>query len=274
MDTRNKDRRSKNKRYKPRNLKVSPDPQGAIQGIIDVADSSDDQYTKSSLTNNWARYEEFSDDETVNEQQSAPDFQRLMQQPASVGGHFLFNSEKNWDTDDQIFEKSDANNYFNLNLSLLNAGIQTIPFYKRLDYDTSMFTKFEINKMNAEAEMAEKKFQEVIKEYEATLKTSSSVGSRKASGRASAAKQKANIPAAPAPEPVASNDKSEKDDELDELLSLTASKVADVNLEDKKDAGEVATTEIEAPNVKAEEEKKSGENKEDIQQWLDDILDE
>ncbi|XP_055844702.1 uncharacterized protein LOC129911069 isoform X2 [Episyrphus balteatus] len=233
-DNRHKDKRSSMKHHKKSFHRKSTGNGSSssqvevIRGVIDVADSSDDRFTGRPMP--WPSKEIDSELEVdiENEQLRAADFELLTQMPNSVGGHFQFSSEKNWDSEDMLLEKTEASEYFTLDLNLLNAGLQTIPFYKRLDFSSSWFSKSQLKGMNSAAEIAEKQYQIVVKEHESNHK-----GKQTESRRTSSRTQRNS---ARGVNSQASNEKvvNDNDKELDELLSLTTNEVAKISINDRQ----------------------------------------
>lgn len=62
------------------------------------------------------------------------DFSTLINAPLSKGGHFVFKSEKDWSAVDCSSE------FFTLNLNILSAAINCIPFNEYIDVDDRYFT--------------------------------------------------------------------------------------------------------------------------------------
>ncbi|XP_055382329.1 uncharacterized protein LOC129612648 [Condylostylus longicornis] len=159
---------SKNERENPSSGRLRPEPEYNQRVLVDIADSSDDKFSfrSNQVVTGWSPLN--SDDEEMYERMNAPDFETLRDTPTG-NSYTTLSSEKDWETDanskdeDKNFEKI---SYFTLNLALINAGLETIPFYKRMDYDSNMFEKQEIKRMNVEAEMAESKYQTVLNTYE------------------------------------------------------------------------------------------------------------
>lgn len=80
------------------------------------------------------------------EKDEAPDFNDILKMSECVGGHFMFNSEKNWtsksDELSSLFRK-----YFKLDSSSLNDYMSSIPFHERIQFNIE-FTEEEIKKMD------------------------------------------------------------------------------------------------------------------------------
>lgn len=62
------------------------------------------------------------------------DFGTLVDAPLSKGGHFVFKSERDWSAADCSSE------FFTLNLNMLSAAIDCIPFNGYVDVDDRYFT--------------------------------------------------------------------------------------------------------------------------------------
>lgn len=277
-DNRSKDKRGNMKKYRKKpptqhNNNTSSSSQIEIaRGVVDVADSSDERFVS---RRGWAtsrpqpqirRYSLDDEDNDLNEAESAQmhagDFGLMSQLPTSAGGHFQFSSEKNWDTVDgeQLLDSTEAGQYFTLNLKLLNVGLQTIPFHKRMDYAASMFTREQLQAMEKAAEVAEKNYQNVLHEHEMNPRIKINSGSRKSgSGRSQNSAKPANVPPSETNAP----------DELDELLNLTTAAVTKVDISGGSGVG----AENEATSILKGNETVAA-NKDDIQEWLDNVLEE
>lgn len=196
-----------------------------------------------------------------NEQMRAGDFHLMSQMPLSVGGHFKFSSEKQWEQaeNEAFLENTEASEYFTLNLKLINVGLQTIPFYKRMDFSASMFTNEQLIGMEKSAELAEKTYQNVLKEHIDNPRIQISSASRRTNSAKSQKSQASNAkkPATEAP------------DELDELLNMTTDQMSKASVQSGRN-----TPATNAPSTPGNTVKPSGDNKDDIQQWLDNVLEE
>uniref|UniRef100_W8C895 Cell death regulator Aven n=2 Tax=Ceratitis capitata TaxID=7213 RepID=W8C895_CERCA len=277
-DNRSKDKRSKMKQYRKKapvqhnNNTSSSSQVEVMRGIVDVADSSDERFVS---RRGWAtsrpqpqirRYSLDDEENDLNEAESAQmnagDFGLMSQLPTSVGGHFQFSSEKNWDSVDteQFLDNTEASQYFTLNLKLLNVGLQTIPFYKRMDYAASLFTRDQLRTMENAAEAAEKNYQKVLHEHETNPSIKINSGSRKSgSGRSQNSLKPNNVEAS----------ETNVGDELDELLNLTTAAVTKVDIS----VGNGSGAENAAVPIPADSENVSA-HKDDIQEWLDNVLEE
>lgn len=210
------------------------------------------------------------DYEETNEQMLAGDYKVMSEMPMSIGGYFQFSTEKNWtaaDSDEQSqLERTEASEYFTLNLRLLNLGLTTIPFYKRLDYPANLFTGKQIEAMENLSNSAEKAYQQVLKDH---IKNPRSLKNEKEKEKdAEGNTEEKNKEA-----PIVS-------DELDELLNITdtaTNPISSINTS----SGPVATSPLQ-PNLKerpttaaARNNSEVAEvNKNDIQEWLDNVLEE
>ncbi|XP_017045707.1 uncharacterized protein LOC108091172 [Drosophila ficusphila] len=197
-------------------------------------------------------------DENARAQMRAGDFQQLAQFPSLGGGHFTFGSEREWasvaEGQTKLHTKA-ASGYFTLNLTRLNAGLQTIPFYKRMDYPAGLFTRAQIVAQEEAAERAEAVYQQRILK-DANGGTKSRAASAKSNKDAALAAEK---PASAAPaEP----------DELDELLAMTNTQL---------DMGSSGIGPITMPMpmpLVQPATPSSAASKNEVEQWLDSVLDE
>lgn len=202
-------------------------------------------------------------DENARAQLRAGDYKQMSQFPSMGGGHFTFGVEKEWNNIAQgQTQAKPSRSYFTLNLSLLSCGLQTIPFYKRMDYPTSMFTRPQIVAQTEAAERAERIYQErVLRELNPNgCVPNENVASPK-SRVASAKSTKAEPAVVQSAEP----------DELDELLAMTNTQLEQTSIANTPStlpfvggiavARPVTATPSSAP-------------KNDVEQWLDSVLDE
>lgn len=267
-DNRNKEKRSSMKHYK-RSFHGKNSSDGLNRnsqkevcgGVIDVADSSDDRIIGAPISwSNNALDIEFEID-TENEQMRAADFDLLTKMPNSVGGHFQFSSEKNWDAEETIMDNTEANEYFTLNLNLLSAGLQTIPFYKRLDFPTSWFLKNQIKNMNRAAEIAEKNYKIVLN------------GQVNADKTIRCEVEKPLRHENPVEKTMTSKETptNDSDKELDELLKLASNEIPKATPNELTKEETVTSSASIENNVDSIQVEK---NHEGIQQWLDDVLEE
>ncbi|KAG4072072.1 hypothetical protein HA402_015571 [Bradysia odoriphaga] len=208
-----------------------------------VVHQENEQFSKRELLSNWNKY-----DDTVPQADApnASNFEELLSKPASVGGHFLFNSEKGWESSDDWYNRDD---YFQLNLIELSKSLATIPYYERLSYSQSIFSSEEIDEMNRQAKYQLFKWQS---------KCSNSGSSRDVKCEANVKLH--NIGHVP------QND----DDDLDELLKITGSG-------QRKMQSSECSSNINQPTggsvtIQSVQGRSTAESTEDIQKWLDDVL--
>ncbi|CAH0686391.1 unnamed protein product [Spodoptera exigua] len=125
--------------------------------ILKITEEENTKYKKKEIQSNWAKYEVPIDSyEEIEEQENlGADYEKLIQAPPSIGGHFQFKHEKSWDinTAPSLYDK-----YFNINMEDLNIALCTIPFYERNSIDTSIFTETDILTMNNRATRFKQKY--------------------------------------------------------------------------------------------------------------------
>ncbi|XP_013113452.2 uncharacterized protein LOC106091470 [Stomoxys calcitrans] len=277
-DNRSKDKRHKMKshyRNKSKYCKTSsssgPEP---IRGYVDVVDSSDERFVD---RNEWIKGRaqkvtsqvgynhdlvDLNIEDEENEQMRAGDFKLMTQLPMSSGGHFKFSSEKQWEQaeNESFLDNTEASEYFTLNLKLINVGLQTIPFYKRMDFSSSMFTNDQLNTMEKSAELAEKTYQNVLKEHIENPRIKINSASRKTNSAKSQKSQASN----------AKKPSTETPDELDELLNITTDQMSKASMQSGRNTPAAANP----PATPGNNSTAPADNKDDIQQWLDNVLDE
>ncbi|KAH8265105.1 hypothetical protein KR026_004777, partial [Drosophila bipectinata] len=194
-------------------------------------------------------------DENARAQLRAGDYKQMSQFPSLGGAHFTFGSEKEWTSVAEGQTKLNtkaAGGYFTLNLSRLNAGLQTIPFYKRMDYPSSFFTRQQIAAQEQAAEKAEAIYQQRI------LRESNGSSARKASAKVA---EKPAVTTTPALD----NDP----DELDELLAMTSSQM-DIS----SGIGPITMPMPMPMPMVQPATPSSAASKNEVEQWLDSVLDE
>lgn len=240
-----------------------------VRGYVDVVDSSDERFVD---RNDWIKggakvkspkaypvdMHGLPVEDEENEQMRAGDFKLMSQLPSAMGGHFKFSSEKQWEQaeNEEFLDNTEASEYFTLNLNLLNKGLQTIPFYKRMDYSSSLFSKDQLKAMEQAAEEAEKTYQNVLKEHIENPRIKVNSASRKSN---SAKSQKSTTKAKP----------PEANDELDELLNMTSDQMSKVSVKSGSTTPAVNPATPDKSIAPA-----AADNKDDIQQWLDNVLEE
>lgn len=254
------------------------------------------QYTKRKIESNADRYKELSDDdEDENGQLSAADFQQLLSRPASTGDHFTFAAERSWlqsaDTDTSD-DGSMVSNLFKLNISNLNDGLARVPFYLRQDLAIDLFTKEELTDIHYRSDFFESDQMQQNLRLPASDQVNqklldclkSNVGGQQVAGK------KLNTTVESKMESSKKVDvKSFAETELAELLQQTkvqepsknvasTSKVAQIS---KPIPTTISAAKASTPNKTAQAEPVSSSSSktnlsrtEDIQDWLDDILNE
>lgn len=200
-------------------------------------------------------------DENARAQLRAGDYKQMSQFPSMGGGHFTFGVEKEWNNAAQgPTQAKPSRGYFTLNLSLLSCGLQTIPFYKRMDYPTSMFTRPQIVAQTEAAERAERIYQErVLRE----LNPNASVPNE------NVASPKSRVASAKSTKPEPAGAQPAEPDELDELLAMTNTQLEQTSL-----ANTPSTLPFAMPVPRPTTATPSSAPKNDVEQWLDSVLDE
>ncbi|XP_063365083.1 uncharacterized protein LOC134653618 [Cydia amplana] len=115
--------------------------------ILKITEDANSKYKKKEIKSNWSKYEvpiESYDD--IEEQENlGADYEKLIQAPMSLGGHFQFKHEKSWDitTGPSLYDK-----YFDVTGNDLATALCTIPFYERNGIDKSIFSENDIQTMD------------------------------------------------------------------------------------------------------------------------------
>uniref|UniRef100_A0A4Y0BGT3 Uncharacterized protein n=1 Tax=Anopheles funestus TaxID=62324 RepID=A0A4Y0BGT3_ANOFN len=247
----------------------------------------DDRYGKRQLQQNRNVDQGLSpsDSDSDDGQLHAPDFEKLLELPPSSANHFLLSSEKRWLHPDTDLPGEDEQNryseYFRIDTKLLNASLGCIPFYERHGYDQGLFSTLELNLMRQKADSHTNKFQQTYADQ---------LPSQTQSGPISRKKENMPPPKKPQPPPCfvgafakpvddssAKSPQTKYEPEKDSTNAMeTKMRKLAVDPEPSK-----IVTNVVAPTVPAvqtvtttkQPASTSKDTKEEIQQWLDDILD-
>lgn len=210
-------------------------------------------------SSSFADYAEISTDEDVGK-----DFGILINAPISKDGHFVFKSEKDsaWSID-----SSECAQHFTLNLKVLSAAINCIPFNKYMNIDERYFTSDQLTSINNTAEKGKAAYNAVLND----LNASSSIADEHTKSE--------------------TNENSRTDQSKDTGLNMNAEEVQSqskdsTNLEDidfllsLKEPVQNNPMTITHPisishNIDSKEKPKDGPTKSiDLEKWLDSILDD
>lgn len=109
-------------------------------------------FAKRKVESNWDRYGDLSDEEE-NPQLLAAEFDKILLAPQSIGEHFKFASERAWDQTVNADSGTDPSSHdlFKMNLNNLKNGVGRLPFYIRNDLPLELFDDDEITDMNYRA---------------------------------------------------------------------------------------------------------------------------
>ncbi|KAJ8720072.1 hypothetical protein PYW07_012115 [Mythimna separata] len=115
--------------------------------ILKITEEENTKYKKKEIQSNWSKYEMPIDSyEEIEEHENlGADYEKLIQAPLSIGGHFQFKHEKSWDmnTSPSLYDK-----YFDINMEELNIALCSIPFYERNSIEEGTFSQTDILTMN------------------------------------------------------------------------------------------------------------------------------
>ncbi|KAL0829003.1 hypothetical protein ABMA28_003879 [Loxostege sticticalis] len=125
--------------------------------ILKITEEANSKYKKKEIQSNWAKYEMpiESYDEIEEQENMGADYEKLIDAPLSVGGHFQFKHEKSWDTDTG---PSPYDKYFEINMDNLFLSISTVPFHERINIDKSIFSETDMLTMNNRATRFKQKY--------------------------------------------------------------------------------------------------------------------
>lgn len=103
-----------------------------------------------------APYLELDDD--IDAQESVTkDFDFLMNAPVSEDNYFVSQSEKNWTIDTSKYSE-----YFTLDLKILSAAIESIPFNENVDIDAKYFSNDQLTNIYNKAEQGKQRYNEML----------------------------------------------------------------------------------------------------------------
>lgn len=200
-----------------------------------------ENFSKRKLVSNWGRYDEMSDEED-NPQMLAGDFEKILLAPQSVGSHFTFASERHWEQGE-----STTHEEFQLDLNKLKNGVCLLPFYLRHNLSKDIFIEDELNTMNPKVYYEEKNLNKDISKNRKILPNAKSAKS--GSSAANLNKEILNVHRA-----LPSKSKSAQ---LTEQMAKLV-----------ENTGRMEVTELK----KSSNLENNVEKSENIQDWLDDIL--
>ncbi|XP_046382654.1 uncharacterized protein LOC124153496 [Ischnura elegans] len=117
--------------------------------------------SKRQIFSDWKEYDQPIHPEEIEEEQLR-DFTSLIQQNITEDNYFKFKHERQWENDSCNINKD----LFNLNLQELSAGLQCIPFYKRLNISADLFSANEVKRMDNYAKEQEKVYETILNEQD------------------------------------------------------------------------------------------------------------
>lgn len=91
----------------------------------------------------------------------AADLEKLLQLPPSASGHFFLSTEKHWIEDSQQQQQAIfTGQHFRIDSKQLNLCLRTIPFHERNGYPAELFSKRELDSIALKATFEVKKYQD------------------------------------------------------------------------------------------------------------------
>ncbi|CAL7941969.1 unnamed protein product [Xylocopa violacea] len=91
------------------------------------------------------------------EENNTKDFEFLLNASVSEDNHFVFKSEKEWTVDASKYSE-----LFTLDLKLLSAAIESIPFNETVDIDKKYFTDDQLTDIYNNAEQGKEKYKKLL----------------------------------------------------------------------------------------------------------------
>lgn len=222
------------------------------------------QYSKRNVVRNWDKYAELPDDDDDNGQMSAADFEQLLFASKSIGDHFTFAAERSWlenDDQNQSDDNSIAADLFKLNISNLTNGIGSLPFYLRQGLDKELFTEDEIRDMNKKVKYVENEAKQALKIIPSSANVPTSAKEEKKNSNAISESTKTIEVKLPTQE---NPTKTFADTEL--INKLTETKLTPTTM--------IPNASNPITSLLSDTAKVKSNKTEDIQDWLDDILNE
>ncbi|CAK9803180.1 hypothetical protein ANTQUA_LOCUS3618 [Anthophora quadrimaculata] len=105
--------------------------------------------------------EQYLEDIIDADENTAKDFQFLLNAPVSEDDHFVFKSEKNWTTDTSKYSE-----FFTLDLKTLSAAIESIPFNENINIDAKYFTDDQLTNIYNNANQGKEKYNKLLSNTE------------------------------------------------------------------------------------------------------------
>lgn len=269
----------------------------------------DDPFSRRPIESNWSRERDLpvghsdSDDDDEDHQLRAADLEKLLQLPPSASGHFFLSTEKHW-IDDQANEnivsgknqQQQYGQYFRIDTKQLNLSLGTIPFHERNGYSEDLFSKREIDSMVLKTTYETRKYQDYCNKQQLPSKMADPtprvtppvkclIGpDALPPGQPPAASEPTVQPPQPVPclvGPMALPPELRHDPNVTgsyasaqapEVLPVDVVPIEESNAQDATEGTTGSKEDKEKTNT-ARKDTAPSETKEDIQQWLDDILD-
>lgn len=141
-----------------------PIPSSAPLIVCDV-----DNFSRRPIESNWNSGKDLPSSggsDSEDEQLRAADFEKLLQMPPSVSGHLFLSTEKHWLSESE--EGIKTGQHFQIDTKQLTASLASIPFYERNDYPSELFSKQEIDSMKLKAQYEAKKYDELCQRSKTT----------------------------------------------------------------------------------------------------------
>lgn len=112
------------------------------------------------------------------DQLRAADLEKLLQMPPSASGHFFLSNERHWidETAEPSIVSGKSNQqygrYFQIDTNKLNVCLSTIPLYERNGYSEELFSEREIDSMKLRATTESNKYRDICSKLESIRKMS------------------------------------------------------------------------------------------------------
>ncbi|KAL6264807.1 hypothetical protein P5V15_004904 [Pogonomyrmex californicus] len=98
---------------------------------------------------------------TLTDEDVGKDFGILINAPLSKGGHFVLKSEKTW-----AIDSSQYSEFFTLNLKMLSAAIDCVPFNEYVDVDDRYFVSDQLTSIYNNAERGKAAYNAILNELD------------------------------------------------------------------------------------------------------------
>nr|XP_022900920.1 uncharacterized protein LOC111414006 [Onthophagus taurus] len=151
-----------NQKYKNKSKVVPKEKQSdSVDDEDKIVIDNDYPYRRRGLESNWHRYEVIDVPESEEIIDVAKDFSAIVSAPISQGNYFKFKADKSLDN---LKDEEIKCEMFKIDMNTLSLGLLSIPFHIRCGIDEKCFSESSLNEILADAESAKINYLKLLKE--------------------------------------------------------------------------------------------------------------